>query len=78
MLHEGAGQEYALLLAARQLADLAVGVIAHAHLVERLEGVVVLLAARPADPAEATIAAFITTSSTLVGKSQSTVPRLGT
>ena len=39
VLGQGAGEEDALLLAARELADLAVGEVAHAHLVEAGEAV---------------------------------------
>ena len=50
VLHNGAGQEDALLLSARKLADLAVGQVLHAHLGQRGHGLCALLPAWPAQP----------------------------
>ncbi len=56
LLHQRARQEHPLLLAARQLADLAVAEVRHVHLGEGREGVFALGAARPAQPAELAVA----------------------
>ena len=57
VLDERAGQEGALLLAAGKLADLAVGVVLHADLVQGVQGEIGVLFARSANPAEGAVAA---------------------
>ena len=56
-LHEGAGEKGALLLAAGQLADLAVGEILHADLLEGVHGSRAFTLSGSADPAEAAVEA---------------------
>ena len=55
VLGQGAGEEDALLLAAGKLADLAVGEVADAHLVEAVERLLAVRRLRPAEPAQVAV-----------------------
>jgi len=57
ILHKGARQKGALLLAAGKLADLALGQVLHADLLQRLHGRSLLLLPGPAHPAEPAVQA---------------------
>ena len=55
VLRQGAGQKNPLLLAARKLADLAVGVVGHAHLLQTGEGEFLIRFPGPLQPSQPTV-----------------------
>jgi hypothetical protein len=77
-LGEGAGEEDALLLAARELADLAGGEVEGAGALQGSLGARAVVGLHPAQEAQFAVRPIMATSITRTGKSQSTEARWGT